>query len=106
MADFLVRSYRGGIPDSVHRVSAVVCHPDGTLVASGDNGITVLYERVFDTVKDPTGTPISGPQWVWRVLGDSGENVTDLAFQPVPEPGALWLLAAGLVGLARWRRRR
>jgi WD40 repeat protein len=80
--------------------------PDGTLVSSGENGITVLYERVFDTVKDPTGTPISGPQWVWRVLGDSGENVTDLAFQPVPEPGTFALLAVGLLGLARRRRRR
>lgn len=79
--------------------------PDGTLVASGENGITVLYERVFDTVKDPNGTPVGGAQWVWRVLGDSGENVTDLAFQPVPEPGALPLLAMGLVGLTRLRRR-
>jgi WD40 repeat protein len=79
--------------------------PDGTLVASGDNGITALYERVFDTVKDPDGNPVGGPQWVWRVLGDSGENVTDLAFQPIPEPGALALLAIGLVGLSRLRHR-
>lgn len=79
--------------------------PDGTLVASGENGITVLYERVFDTVKDPSGTPIGSPQWVWRVLGDSGENVTDLAFQTVPEPAALPLLAAGALALARRRRR-
>jgi WD40 repeat protein len=79
--------------------------PDGKLVASGENGVTVLYERVFDTVKDPDGIPVGGPQWVWRVLGDSGENVTDLAFQPVPEPGALPLLALGLLGLTRLRRR-
>jgi L-asparaginase II len=37
MTDFHVRTYRGGILDSEHRVAAVVCHPDGTLVAvSGD----------------------------------------------------------------------
>ena len=34
MSDFLVRAYRGGMLDSEHRVSAAVCHPDGTLVAA------------------------------------------------------------------------
>jgi len=79
--------------------------PDGTLVASGDNGITTLYERVFDTVKDPSGAVVSGPQWVWRVMGDSGENVSDLAFQPIPEPGTALLTALGLLGLAAARSR-
>jgi L-asparaginase II len=43
MTDFLVRSYRGGILDSEHRVSAAVCLPDGTMVAvAGDPGRAVI----------------------------------------------------------------
>jgi outer membrane protein assembly factor BamB len=77
--------------------------PDGTLVASGD-AITLLFERVFDTVKDPDGNVIGDPTWVWRVMGDTGENITDLAF-PVPEPTVLPLLLSGLAVLAHRRRR-
>jgi hypothetical protein len=72
--------------------------PDGTLLATGDNGNTVVYERVMGTVKDPSGNPVGTPTWVWRVLGDSGENLTDLAL--VPEPGTWLLFALGLAGLA------
>lgn len=43
MSDFLVRAYRGGILDSEHRICAVVCHADGTLVASaGATGRVVI----------------------------------------------------------------
>lgn len=45
MSEFLVRSYRGGIPDSVHRVSAVVCHPDGTLVATAGDPERLVITR-------------------------------------------------------------
>ena len=43
MPDLLVRTYRGGVLDSEHRVSAAVCDPDGTLVArSGDPERSVI----------------------------------------------------------------
>jgi hypothetical protein len=72
--------------------------PDGSLLGvAGANGITSIYERVLGTVKDPNGNVISGQQYVWRNLGDSGQALTGLAF--VPEPGSVLLLACGLVGL-------
>lgn len=45
MSELLVRSYRGGILDSEHRVSAAVCRPDGTLVASAGNPHRVVITR-------------------------------------------------------------
>jgi len=87
-------------------LQGLASRPDGTLVATGDFGITLLYERVLGTVLDPAGQPVGSPTHVWRVLGDSGENLADLAFQPVPEPGAAWLLAlvAGAAGARRVAR--
>lgn len=79
--------------------------PDGRLVASSANGNTTLFERVRGQVRSPSGVPIGGEQWVWRVLGDGGENLTDLAFAPIPEPATLGLLGLGVAGLAVARRR-
>jgi L-asparaginase II len=45
MTDFHVRTYRGGILDSEHRVSAVVCHPDGTRVAVAGDPERVVITR-------------------------------------------------------------
>lgn len=79
--------------------------PDGRLIASGTNGNTTLFERVFGQVMSPSGTPVGDEGYVWRLLGDSGENITDLAFAPIPEPSALALLALGMTGLAVARSR-
>jgi L-asparaginase II len=45
MTDLRVRTYRAGILDSEHRVSAAVCHPDGTLVAVSGNPERVVITR-------------------------------------------------------------
>jgi hypothetical protein len=63
-------------------LQGLVVAPDGRLLATGDNGLTLVYERVFATVKDPEGNLVGDPTRVWRVVGDSGENLSDLAFAP------------------------
>ncbi len=45
MGDLVIHTYRGGILDSVHRVSAAVCRPDGTLVASSGDSERVALLR-------------------------------------------------------------
>lgn len=84
-------------------LQGLVVAPDGTLIASGEGGVTTLYERIVAAPKDTDGNPIGAPQPVWRSLGDSGENVTGLAI--IPEPGTGLLVLAGLAGLAGARRR-
>jgi hypothetical protein len=74
--------FHGVLIDSVS-LTGLGANPDGTLLgASGEMGITILYERVWGTVKDPDGIEIPGETWIWRVLGDAGEAVTDLDFRP------------------------
>lgn len=79
--------------------------PGGRIVASGDNGVTMLYERVFGQVLDPNGNAVGSPRNVWRLLGDAGENVSDLTVL-VPEPGLAVLLGAGLLALLARRPKR
>ena len=83
-------------------LQGLVVLPEGLFLGTGDNGITVVYERVFAPVLDPSGTPIGDPTWVWRVAGDGGENLADLAF--VPEPATGLLVGLGLAGFALLRR--
>jgi hypothetical protein len=74
--------FRSILIDSVS-LTGLAVNPDGTLIASsGEMGITILYERVWGKVKDPDGNEVPGEKWVWRLLGDSGEGVTDLDFRP------------------------
>ena len=79
--------------------------PGGRIVAVGDNGNTMMYERVFGQARDPNGNPVGPERFVWRLLGDSGENVSDLAYL-VPEPHLGLLLAGALfvMGLRRCKR--
>jgi len=90
-------------------LEGLASRPDGTLVGTGAFGSTLIFERVFDQVLDPDGQPVGDPTWVWRVVGDTGENLGDLAFQPaaapVPEPAVAVLLALGGLVLAPRRRR-
>ena len=45
-----------------------------------------------------------------KLIGGGGSNqqnyrLDDMVYSPVPEPGTLWLLIGGLIGLLAWRRR-
>ncbi|MGB3563489.1 MAG: hypothetical protein WBC09_10615, partial [Thermoanaerobaculia bacterium] len=70
-------------------LSGLVVAPDGTLLGTGGDftGDTLVFARVWGTVKNPDGDEIPGETWVWQVMGDSGEAIGDLAFQPdLPTP--------------------
>jgi hypothetical protein len=82
---FLVGSPPGILVVSTH-LSGLGVAPDGTLMGtSGDfTGDTLVFARVWGTVKDKDGNEIPSETWVWRILGDSGESLADLAFGPDP----------------------
>ena len=58
---------------------------------------------------------VSGPTGItnWAAVGSDGNSI-DLVLDPgrrvllapIPEPGSLLLLGAGLIGIAVWRRKR
>jgi hypothetical protein len=98
----------GGVGTLIKSIVAqgLMVTADGRIIASGDNGNTMIYERVFGQALSPTGAPVGAPGYVWRRLGDSGENLGDLVeFVAVPEAGFAWLAAVGAALLAARRAR-
>lgn len=63
-----------------------------------------------ETVLQFFGNGLGNMQPTWNNLGaDNGAvkgYIVEWASNPVPLPGALWLLGSGLLGLAGWRRSR
>lgn len=73
---------------------AMVADPNGLLVATANNGASMLYRRELGVVETRTGEPDgNGEQWVWRNLGDSGNNMMGIALTSV-EPGGPSTLTA------------
>ncbi len=75
---------------------AMVTDPNGWLLATANNASSVLYRRELGVIETRTGEPDgTGEQWVWRNLGDSGNNIAGIALTSV-EPGGPSTLSAEL----------
>ncbi len=77
---------------------------NGVFYSSWGFGGTFILKRVLGEVTDANGNVIAGSQgYVWEVIGDTGEAISGLAFQPdliaAPVPAALPLMITGLLGL-------